>query len=391
MIISKNYTDNSLEYLSNITFRTKNKVTKDLQIKVGNYVAETNYTSIPLFNPLGDVIGTLDFSINQTDIKKANQIIEKVSIYQKREISKLLGTLTTLATGDMTVRYPVTRTDDTDTKDIYEEFLNISNAIRESLEALTDTLNKVNNSSELINNASTEIASNSQSLAEGASTQASSLEEISASIHSFAEQTNNNAQNAEKANTISNSAMQKAHDGNKLMQNLQVAMADINESSTKISNIIKVIDEIAFQTNILSLNAAVEAARAGKHGKGFAVVAEEVRNLAQRSAKAAKETSEIIETTISKVNNGNEITDSTASALNEIVNASTKVTELIQNITKSSVDQSYAIQEISKALTQIETITQSTAANAEESSSASEELSHQSKKLNELAKRFKLK
>ena len=154
-------------------------------------------------------------------------------------------------------------------------------------------------------------------LAQGATTQAASVEQLSASIAEITNQTAQNAENAERANRLTGEANGKAEIGNKRMDEMLKAMADINDSSSSIAKIIKVIDEIAFQTNILALNAAVEAARAGQHGKGFAVVAEEVRNLAARSAKAARETTDIIEESIDKVNMGTKLANETSNALHQ--------------------------------------------------------------------------
>jgi methyl-accepting chemotaxis protein len=229
-------------------------------------------------------------------------------------------------------------------------------------------------SSELAS-ASAQVATSSQSLAHGASEQAASLEETSASLEEITSMTKRNAQNAESAKNLANQTRRAADTGAADMADMSRAMDAIKASSGNIGKIIKTIDEIAFQTNILALNAAVEAARAGEAGLGFAVVAEEVRNLAQRSAQAARETAEKIEDSIGKSEQGVAISTKVANSLQEILTKAREVDDLVGEIASSSKEQSSGIGQIGTAVTQMEKVTQSTAAAAEESASASQELS----------------
>jgi len=236
---------------------------------------------------------------------------------------------------------------------------------------------------EQVTSAATQVASSSQTLAQGASEQAASLEETSSSLEEMSGMTNRNAENAGKANELARQARQAADTGASDMQAMSVAMNDIKVSSDGIAKIIKTIDEIAFQTNILALNAAVEAARAGEAGMGFAVVAEEVRNLAQRSAQAARETADKIEGAITKTGQGVQITEKVAKSLAEIVDKARQVDQLVAEVCTASREQSQGVQQIASAVTQMDKVVQSNAASAEESASAAEELNAQSFALRE--------
>ncbi len=242
----------------------------------------------------------------------------------------------------------------------------------------------------LIDSGSSSVEGTSQALTDGSSRQAASLEQINSSVATMAEQTRRNAENAGQANTLANQAKQSAEKGNQQMDDLVQAMAEINQSGQNVQKIIKVIDEIAFQTNLLALNAAVEAARAGQHGKGFAVVAEEVRNLAARSAKAARETAELIEGSVSKASNGAELADTTAAALTEIVEGITKATDLMGEIAAASSDQAQSTDQINSGLNQIDEVGQQNTAYAHETASTAEELASQARHLNQLLSQFHL-
>lgn len=252
-------------------------------------------------------------------------------------------------------------------------------------------LGNIREASMQVTTGSEQVASASQSLAQGSTEQASSLEQITASIGDIADRTKANAEQANNANKLVHEAKEGALKGNVQMGEMIEAMHDINHASENISKIIKVIDDIAFQTNILALNAAVEAARAGAHGKGFAVVAEEVRNLAGKSAQAASETADLIEDSISKISKGSKLAEDTANALETIVTNIEQIVGLISNIADASNEQATAITQIDQAIGQVSQVVQSNSATSEQCAAASEELSNQAMRLRELISKFKLR
>ena len=286
-----------------------------------------------------------------------------------------------MADGDLTVHLDVRSND---------EIGHAAIAFNKMAKQMNDVMGKIAVAARQVASGSKNISDSGNMLAKGASTQASSVEELSASIAEITAQTTGNATNATHANELTKEANAKALAGNKRMEEMLQAMSDINESSANIAKIIKVIDEIAFQTNILALNAAVEAARAGQHGKGFAVVAEEVRNLAARSAKAAKETTDIIEKSINTVNAGTELARGTADALRSIQESIDQITGLVGGIADASQKQSSALQMLNQGVLQVSNVVQTNSSTAEESAAASVELSAQADLLQEAVHRFKL-
>lgn len=229
--------------------------------------------------------------------------------------------------------------------------------------------------------ASEQLSSISQHLAEGTSEQASALEETSASLEEMSSMTKQNADHANQSKIMMQEANQIVAKVNRHMTDMAEAIGNITRSSEETGKIVKTIDEIAFQTNLLALNAAVEAARAGEAGAGFAVVADEVRNLAMRASEAAKNTSNLIENTIKAVRNGSELTIATQEAFNENAEISLKIGQLVDEIATASEEQAQGISQVSKAVTEMDSLNQSTAANAEESAAASEQLNAQAEQM----------
>ncbi len=267
----------------------------------------------------------------------------------------------------------------------------LKNSLNTTVDSMNDILSRVLVAVEQVNTGARQVSDASRSLSETATESASSLEEIGASMQQISSQAGHNAENAAQANGIAVSARSSAGEGNNKMGDLQKAMSAINESALNVGKIIKTIDEIAFQTNLLALNASVEAARAGKHGKGFTVVAQEVRNLAQRSAKAAKETAEMIESSIKKTDAGSKIADETAVSLVEIMNGVAKVTDLVGEIASASKEQEQGVFQVNAGISQVDRVTQQNTATAEESAAASEELSAQAAELKGMLEKFRLK
>ena len=270
------------------------------------------------------------------------------------------------------------------------EFAKLCDAINQTVSQLKETVTSIHAGAANISHSAGEISAGNTELSTRTEEQASSLEETASSMEQMTSTVTQNAANSRKATELARSAQDRAGNGGNIVSEAITAMGEINKSSKKIADIISVIDEIAFQTNLLALNAAVEAARAGEQGRGFAVVASEVRNLAQRSASAAKEIKELISDSVRKVSEGSGLVDKTGETLKEIVEAVRDVTDIITEIAAASNEQASGINQVNQAVAQIDQMTQQNAALVEQAAAASQSMSDESNSLIERIQFFKL-
>lgn len=320
-----------------------------------------------------DELGSLAVNFNKTVLRLRNYV-DYIN-----EISKVLNEI---ADGNLCFEL---------TYNYEGEFAKIKSALENISSSLNETLTNINQSADQVSEGSSQVADSSQALAQGATEQASSIQELAATINTISDNVANNADNAKNASQKANVFGDTIKQGNEQMHEMIGSMTEIRDTSNEISKIIKLIDDIAFQTNILSLNAAVEAARAGAAGKGFAVVADEVRNLANKSAEAASNTTVLIENSIKAVNNGTKIADNTAKILNTVVNETGDLIDTINLIATATNTQAAAISQVTDGVDQISSVVQTNSATAEESASISEELSGQAEMLKRMVRKFKLR
>ncbi|WP_027189173.1 methyl-accepting chemotaxis protein [Paucidesulfovibrio longus] len=324
---------------------------------------------------LGDLSKRLDFD-QQNEVGKLGEALNAMAegLEDKARLAERI------AAGDLTSDVRVASDRDT-----------LGQALQRMSGELNKLISQVREATAQMDEGANQVSESSQSLSEGATEQAAAIQQITSAMNEIGSQTRSSAEKAAKASSLADGARKSAEQGGDEMRRMVEAMDQINESSQAISKIIKVIDEIAFQTNLLALNAAVEAARAGSHGKGFAVVAEEVRNLASRSAKAARETAQLIEGSVNRTAHGDSIVRETADSLSAIVEQAASVAALVADISDASDRQAQGVQQVSDGLNQIDAVTQRNTANAEETASAAEELSAQSTELRGLMHRFKVR
>ena len=339
--------------------------------KVGDYVAE------------GDFSHEINYS-HQDEIGQIAESMAKVVGRIRAIIKDLLGKLDQMSQGNFAFDFW--------NPELYKgEYAPLLEGLYDILDDLNVTMGEIHGSSQQVDASAQQVSSFAQSLSRGATEQATSIEELSTTMDDISAKIKETAEMSINASILSKESGSAVGLSNEKMDEMSKAMQEITEKSQEISKIIKTIDDIAFQTNILSLNAAIEAARAGAAGKGFAVVADEVGNLAQKSAKAAQNTAGLIEETIDAVNKGAKITEETAESLSVVSQKTDKINEIIASISTASEAEANGIKQLSNGLDQIALVVQSNTSTAEESATASEELSGQSGRLNHLLGKFNLK
>ncbi len=348
------------------------------------------YTGAPVKDGNGNIVGGIEIVIDQTAQKNLERVAAKVDKYQNKEVEKLSIILNQMSRGNLSFTYEVEDHDE-DTRAVHDNFRRIAENLNNSLDSINEILSQVNVAIDQIGSATNEISTGSQSLAEGTSEQASSLEEISSSLEEMNSLTDKNAESASVGKNLAREALKAVDIGSEQMIKMNESMQQIITSSDETGKILKTIDEIAFQTNLLALNAAVEAAHAGEAGKGFAVVAEEVKNLALRSAEAAKNTAVLIEDSKKSSQQGENIANEVTKNFNDIKSSFEKVDTIVEEISIASDSQSTGISQINSGVSELNKVTQRSAANAEESASASEELNSQSAELRSMIEKFTLK
>jgi methyl-accepting chemotaxis protein len=411
-------------------------VNKDkVRFDVNNTVLYTDFTTFPIKNQKGEVVGVTELAVDSTLSELEKVKIKKQSDYQSKFVSSIVRNINTLAEGSFDLTFEDFESDE-DTHEIHEVFNTINSNLEKAVTFIKDYVSEISDVLETLSNSNLDVevtrqyigdfapmkdalnkiiasfndviahiyqtstnvttrsahmSESSQNLSQGATEQAASVEEISATVTEVAAQVQENANNAEDVNNSAKSVSVYAEESNQYMMQLTTSMKEIQKSTANIQKVLKMINDIAFQTNILSLNAAVEAARAGQHGKGFAVIAEDVRNLALKSASAADETNEMLDSIVSQINDSVEFTKQTAVSLDRIVEGTNDSVRKSSEVALASNEQAVAIGQITLSLDQISQVVQSTSVNAQQGAATSEQLSSDAKDLQAIVSNFKIK
>jgi len=331
------------------------------------------------YNPIFDPNGK-PFKV----VKYATDVTQQVLMSQQLQaaVQETRGAVSSATQGDLLARIP--------TQGKTGEIEALCQGINTLLDATMTLIKSVKSAAQQVQAGAEEISRGNTDLSQRTEEQASSLEETASSMEEMTSTVKQTADNAGQANQLATAARQQAEKGGAIVGSAVTAMGQINASSRKIADIIGVIDEIAFQTNLLALNAAVEAARAGEQGRGFAVVATEVRNLAGRSATAAKEIKGLIQDSVTKVEEGSKLVDESGKALEDIVSSVKKVTDIVSEIAAASREQSSGIEQVGKAVMQMDEVTQQNAALVEEAAAASQSIVDQAQSLNDLVAHYQV-
>jgi methyl-accepting chemotaxis protein len=317
----------------------------------------------------------------EEDERLRNERDRQIALEQQDKVQTILEVCKAIAAGDFTAEVP----------DLGNDSIGqVSTALGSAVNAIKETLLEVRTVAETVASAASQLNSASTEISKGAQHQASSLEETASSLEEITSTVKQNTDNAQQARQLANGSRDVADRGGSVVEEAVKAMGEINQSSTRIADIITTIDEIAFQTNLLALNAAVEAARAGEQGRGFAVVAAEVRNLAQRSASAAKEIKSLIQDSVRKVENGTDLVNRSGKTLEEIVGSVKRVTDIVAEIAAASKEQLTGIEQVNKAVSQMDRVTQNNASQTEEMNGTAASLLQHAEQLSEAVARFRL-
>ncbi|MDY3553418.1 methyl-accepting chemotaxis protein [Gemmata sp. JC717] len=338
-----------------------------------------------VYSPIPDATGrpckVVKFAADVTSAKEMEKKIREDAAQLKQKVAAVMTGVTAVAGGDFTVSIPDLGTDDVG---------RMAASLNTAVVSVRTALEGVREVAEQLAEASGQLSSASEEISTGAQEQASSLEETASSLQEITATVKQSADNAQQARQLAGGSKEAAERGGQVVSGAVGAMSEINGSSKKIADIITTIDEIAFQTNLLALNAAVEAARAGEQGRGFAVVASEVRNLAQRSATAAKEIKALIQDSVKKVDAGTELVNKSGDTLAEIVTSVKRVSDIVTEIAAASKEQFAGVEQVNKAVSQMDSVTQRNASQTEEMSATAQALTDQAGQLRDLVARFKL-